>query len=59
MVQCRWKFRLLAPCTCESVKPVCQVVTRICKLDKEGWFGGDERVKEDSEIVLDIYPYEV
>src|SRR3954453_14700659 len=37
----------------------CQVVTRICKLDKEGWFGVDERLKEGSEIVLDIYPCEM
>jgi hypothetical protein len=57
VVQCRWKFRLLVPCTCESEKPVCQVVTRTCKLDKEGWSGAGESVKEVAEIVLDIYPY--
>jgi hypothetical protein len=56
-VQCRWKFRLLAPCTCEFEKPVCQAVTRISKLDKEGYFGAGERVKEESEIVLGIFSY--
>jgi hypothetical protein len=56
-VQCRWEFRLLAPCICESDKPVCQAVTRICKLDKEGWFGAGESVKEDFEIVLGIFSY--
>jgi hypothetical protein len=55
--QCRWECRVLAPFICESLKPLCQVVTRICKLDEPGWSGGGERVKEVSEIVLDNYPY--
>ena len=39
----------------------CQVVTRICKLDKSGWRGAGDKVEEGGEIVLeivlDIYPY--
>ena len=55
--QCRWDCRLLVPCTCESAQPGSQVVRRICKLDKSGWFGAGERREEVAEIVLDIYPY--
>jgi hypothetical protein len=59
--QRRWERRLLVPCSCESDKPGCQVVTRICKLDKSGWRGAGDKVEEGGEIVLeivlDIYPY--
>jgi hypothetical protein len=55
--QCRWKCRVLLPFFYESEKPVCQVVTRIRKLDEAGWFGAEETVKEVFEIVLDSYPY--
>jgi hypothetical protein len=55
-LQFRWEGRLVAPFSCESVKPVCQVVIRIWKLDTEGWLVAGESVKEVSEIALDIYP---
>ena len=55
--QYRWEYRLFVQCTCESEKPSCQVVKRICKSDTSDLFGAGERGKEVDEIDLDIYPY--